>query len=118
MFSKIESFSLKSQKFKYCIESCSNNYFLDDVKKQMALFENGKILVYNIKASNEIHRIECNKYLCIKSIFDYTNSLIYLLNLENIYIYDLKKKKKMPSEPSFAYYLLFLSVLHSSCCIR
>jgi len=60
----------------------------------MKLFENGKILVYNIKANNEIYRIECNIYLYIKSIFDYTNSLIYLLNLENIYIYDLKEKKK------------------------
>ena len=92
---KIEVFSLSSQKFKYFIESSSNNFFYEDEKKQIVLFENGFIRIYNIKNKNELYNIKCDVISCKKSIFDYNNSLIYLLSYENIFIYDLEKKKKV-----------------------
>jgi len=92
---KIEVFALSSQKFKYFIESSSNNFFYEDEKKQIVLFDNGFIRIYNIKNKNELYNIKCELISCKKSIFDYNNSLIYLLSYKNIYIYDLKKQKKI-----------------------
>ena len=91
----IEVFSLTSMKYEFSIESSSYNYFYDKNKKQMILFEDGKIIIYDIEKNVELNKIDCIMFSCKKSIYDEDNSLLYLLDKENIFVYDLQLKKSI-----------------------
>ena len=129
----IEVFELSSKTLKYYFENDSIDYFFyekmdekDDEKEdenidiqedeqedgniyQLIYFDNKNISIYDIENNKEISIMDCdiNKYK--KSIFDENNYLIYIMDKNKIYIYDLKsgiKEFEYKVNQSVNFYLL------------